>query len=217
MSALRSEFGEHERPRGPAVSILMATHRSGYLPDALASVRAQTRQDFQLLMDYTPGAPLGARLNRLASIAVGTWFVILCDDDRLSPDFLDELLRAADTDPVARVLYSDVTVLRDDGGLQRAHMKPWTLDSFREGPPCWITSLVRRDLWQQIGGHDTALAYHDYDFWYRCYLAGAQARHVAAPLWQYREHPQQWTHRVDRTTARAAIEAKHPELAKVTA
>lgn len=58
----------------------------------------------------------------------------------------------------------------------------------------WVQPEVfyRRSLWERVGGFDTT--YHlafDYDFWVRCFLAGAKVAHIARPLTQFRLHSAQ--------------------------
>lgn len=196
----------------PSVSVLIPSHRMEFLGGAMGSVFQQTFTDYELLIDYQR-APMGTRLNRLGLMARGEWLVVLADDDELLPDFLKTTLSFISSVPDAGIIYTDAIILSlgtTNGTIAR--MKPWTFDNFREGPPCWLTSLVRRDIWLLVGGHDGALAYHDYDFWYRCYLNGASAVHVPEPLWRYREHPGQWTKAVDRRDARERFLERHPEL-----
>ncbi len=58
----------------------------------------------------------------------------------------------------------------------------------------WVQPEVfyRRSLWERVGGFDTS--YHlafDYDFWVRCFLAGAKVAHIPRPLTQFRLHSAQ--------------------------
>ncbi|MGV3533760.1 MAG: glycosyltransferase family 2 protein, partial [Chthoniobacteraceae bacterium] len=58
----------------------------------------------------------------------------------------------------------------------------------------WVQPEVfyRRRLWEKVGGFDTG--YHlafDYDFWVRCFRAGAQVRHLPRELAQFRKHGEQ--------------------------
>ena len=55
----------------------------------------------------------------------------------------------------------------------------------------WVQPEVffRRSLWEKVGGFDTA--YHlafDYDFWVRCFRAGARVAHLPATLTRFRIH-----------------------------
>ena len=58
----------------------------------------------------------------------------------------------------------------------------------------WVQPEVfyRRRLWEQLGGFNSA--YHlafDYDFWVRCFLAGARVAHLPEPLARFRRHAAQ--------------------------
>jgi glycosyltransferase involved in cell wall biosynthesis len=49
--------------------------------------------------------------------------------------------------------------------------------------------FFRRTLWEKVGGFDTS--YHltfDYDFWVRCFRAGARVAHLPATLTKFRVH-----------------------------
>ena len=55
----------------------------------------------------------------------------------------------------------------------------------------WVQPEVffRRSLWEKVGGFDTG--YHlafDYDFWVRCFRAGARVAHLPATLTRFRIH-----------------------------
>jgi hypothetical protein len=55
----------------------------------------------------------------------------------------------------------------------------------------WVQPEVffRRALWEKAGGFDTSwnLAF-DYDFWVRCFQAGARVAHLPIPLARFRRH-----------------------------
>lgn len=58
----------------------------------------------------------------------------------------------------------------------------------------WVQPEVffRRGLWERVGGFDTR--YHlafDFDYWVRCFLAGARVQRLARPLAKFRIHAAQ--------------------------
>jgi glycosyltransferase involved in cell wall biosynthesis len=58
----------------------------------------------------------------------------------------------------------------------------------------WVQPEVfyRRALWEKVGGFDTTYDLtFDYDFWVRCFLAGARVAHLPEVLCQFRKHPDQ--------------------------
>lgn len=122
--AASSESGDPKPPgsAAPAVSVIMAAHNSGgFISQAIASVQAQTRGDWELIVvddasdDGTPdvvtaiaaadprvrlialernfGAPAGPR-NVGIRAARGRWVAILDDDDLWHPQKLDLQLNA---------------------------------------------------------------------------------------------------------------------------
>ena len=71
----------------------------------------------------------------------------------------------------------------------------------------WVQPEVffRRTLWEKAGGFDPSwhLAF-DYDFWVRCFRAGARVAHLPVPLTQFRRHSEQKSS----ASARAADEIR---------
>lgn len=110
-----------ESTHAPLVSVIMPVYNGGaLLPAALESVRAQTVSDFELLLIddgstdgsreicqnlaqadprvrffSQPNAGICAARNRGMEVMRGRWFTFCDDDDRMRPDALEILLRAA--------------------------------------------------------------------------------------------------------------------------
>ena len=84
----------------------------------------------------------------------------------------------------------------------------------------WVQPEVffRRALWEKVGGFDTA--YHlafDYDFWVRCFRAGARVAHLPATLTRFRLHAGQKSAAAEQAAdeIRAIVQktlATHPPL-----
>jgi tetratricopeptide (TPR) repeat protein len=130
----------------PTVSVVIpAYNQARYLPEAVASVLAQTWRDFELIIvddgatDATPEVidrfladasidrPLrsirqvnqglaGAR-NTGIRLARGAWIGLLDSDDLWEPRFLEALLAAASADPQAAVVYCPVRYIDPQGEL----------------------------------------------------------------------------------------------------
>lgn len=49
-----------------------------------------------------------------------------------------------------------------------------------------VTALIRRDLWDEVGGMPSLPHAEDWAFWKRCLAAGAVFRCVPEVLWTYR-------------------------------
>jgi glycosyltransferase involved in cell wall biosynthesis len=126
----------------PYFSVVMATHqRPQLLRRALASLRAQSCQDFEALVVADDGDPETARVaaemlgprdsflrrsgvpgpalsrNRGLQAARGQWLLFLDDDDTFAPHHL-ETVRAQAADPAAMVLFSDCEVVTEDRSVE---------------------------------------------------------------------------------------------------
>ena len=125
----------------PFFSVLIATHlRSALLRRSLNSLRAQTFQDFEIIVVADAwdadsavaavdllrpcdrflkrsGAP-GPALSRNAALdmACGEWVVFLDDDDTFLPSHL-QTVHVEACDPAAQLLFSDCAVIIEDRSL----------------------------------------------------------------------------------------------------
>jgi glycosyltransferase involved in cell wall biosynthesis len=126
----------------PAVTICIPTlsvERLRYLREAVACARAQTRTDIEIVISDDCGPPeieayareqasidprvryrrnerrlgLGGNWNAVAQDARGEYLVIIGDDDRLLPEFVEKLLAASGPDTA--VLFSNHYVINSHG------------------------------------------------------------------------------------------------------
>lgn len=197
-------------------SVLIASHRKQFLQRAIDSVMAQTlpREQLQLLVNYSPDPELFlTNWNDLCSIAKGEYVCILGDDDTMEPAYIQTCIAALDASG-ADIAYTDVYYRDGTGRLIDTYRPPGviTLDTMRGGNKIWSSSIVRRELWQRIGGYDMPIPYvHDYDFWVRCLQAGAKTEYVPIIGWNHYAHNEgRVTTTSDKTEAWAAFDCKHP-------
>ena len=197
------------------VSVLIASHRSQFLPRALASVFAQTlpAAEVQTLVNYSPEPSLfRTNWNDLARIAKGDYLVILGDDDTLEPEYLEAAVTTLDTTG-ADIAYAQTQGRNGRGDATGVYVpsSAITLETMRRGNAIWQSSVVRRTTWQAVEGYDMSIPYaHDYDFWVRCLQHGATTTYLPMIGWNHYEHNQG---RVTTTTDHAAnwrlFDAKH--------
>lgn len=128
--------------KGPLVTIGIPIYkRLHMLPGALRSVAAQDYSEIELLVSDNgqngPDLPalvkkhyprqfsfrrnevteeiMSRHFNQLVRAAKGKYFVLLCDDDELSPNFVSELVSALESDPDVAVALPRVQVLDEAG------------------------------------------------------------------------------------------------------
>ena len=197
-------------------SVLIASHRQQFLPRAIASVFAQTlpKHELQLLVNYSAEPALFlTNWNDLCSIAKGEYVCILGDDDTMEPAYIQSCISALDASG-ADIAYTDVYYRDGSGRLLDTYRPPGTitLETMRQGNKIWSSSIVRREVWQRIGGYDMPIPYvHDYDFWVRCLKAGAKTEYVPIIGWNhYAHHEGRVTTTSDHTEAWRVFDAKHP-------
>ena len=200
----------------PAVSVVIATHNYGrYLPAALDSALGQTDRDFEIVVvddgstDDTPtviqsylheprltyqrterrGQPkaknLGIRLAR------GPLIAFLDADDVWLPAKLERQVPLFDGEPDLGVVYSR-RLLVDEEGFELEYAQPslhrgWVLSRiFRSNFVCFSSSVVRRRVFEAVGGFDESIGLAiDYDLWLRVAL-GYRFDFVDEPLVKYR-------------------------------
>ncbi|MEO6122061.1 MAG: glycosyltransferase [Ilumatobacteraceae bacterium] len=127
-----------------------------YLREAVASVLAQTRSDWLLLIVDDAGpepadalvAELGddritlfrndrnlglaGNWNTAAAMATTPWVTLLHADDRLHPDYASEVLAAADRNPALAAIFTDTDIIDADG--RPARSLPETVKRFARRP-----------------------------------------------------------------------------------
>jgi glycosyltransferase involved in cell wall biosynthesis len=201
----------------PLVSVIIPCYNyARFLPDAVASVLAQTCADWELIVvddgsgDATlatvqqlmvqhpdrrirlfqqPNAGPAAARNTGAERAVGEYLLFLDADDMLEPPLLEQALAVLREQPTVGFVYSGMHLFgQDEHEWPSVSFDLALLTLYNYVLP---HALVRRAAWQQVGGFDTARslwAFEDWDFWLRVAAAGWQGWHIAAPLIRYRRH-----------------------------
>jgi glycosyltransferase involved in cell wall biosynthesis len=202
----------------PAVSILIPTYnRPEFLAQAIESALKQTVSDIEVVVGddsdqggavvRAAGDPrvrhqpnerrLGMARNwqRLLDNARGAFVLLLMDDDRLRPGFLERGLAEFDADPSLGVVFTNVTFACEDGGsdiVRRCDLRPGRHERFAETfvrtKPVGISAaLWRADIWPAIRPlPDTASS--DMVIFGRIADLGWPFHYVDEPLMRYRVH-----------------------------
>lgn len=149
--------------------------RAHLLRECRRSVLCQTYEQWEHLVEVDRDREgCAVVMNRLAADAKGEWLLPLADDDLLLPGCLETLLAGAEG---ADVVYAPPLVT---GNEDR-----WWF--FQEPPAIPSFALIRRSLWERLGGYDEALRREeDRQLWVAALAAGARFERVDAPTWVYR-------------------------------
>ncbi len=172
----------------PVVSVLTPSilERRDLLRECEASVKAQTASEWEhlILIDRNHDG-CSITMNHLARAARGKYVIPLADDDLLLPGAIEALLAGAVDG--ADIVYAPPLVTGNED-------RWW----FYQAPPVIPSfGLIRRDLWDQLGGYDeTLLREEDRSFWTRALEVGATFQRVDAPVWVYRQHDSNKSFRV---------------------
>lgn len=189
----------------PKVSILIPASRRD-IDLTLQSVFDQTCQDYEILIAYDK-TRYEEKLNDLAKIARGEFLLVLCDDDRLDPYFLENTLAASEG---YDIVYTDIKTF---GDLEQVWPgNPFTAEVLKVTTAPWITSLIRKSVWCELGGADASGIYWDWDFYIRCFKAGKKAFCVHEPLFIYQVHQQSESAKWNHQERRLKMKQKHNEI-----
>lgn len=187
------------------VLVIVPVHdRLEFLAEALASIEAQTRRADEVIVtgnllynDVAPRIPaklpvfvtvtqagIVERLNRAIEVSGCDAFVVLCDDDKLAPTFLERLVGEMERTGVD-VVYSDLQVFGERNWYAPA--REWNEANVNLNATPYVTALCRRRAWQRAGGFHAG-DFFDWLFWFRCFYTGATASHLREALFHWRLH-----------------------------
>lgn len=191
----------------PVVTVVVPcfnTHQ--HLPEAIASVRAQTFPGIELLV-IDDGSTDPQTLACLASLppdirvvrqenrglpaarnagmrmARGRFVMPLDCDDRIEPTMIAACVEAAERTGAAYA-YAQIALTGDASGIVRKPFNFFEQLATNHLPYCL---LMRRDVWQQVGGYDEAMwqGYEDWELNIRLGAAGFFGVQVPQPLFVY--------------------------------
>jgi glycosyltransferase involved in cell wall biosynthesis len=140
-------------------------------------------------------------LNKGLARTTGEILGFLNADDVLMPGALPTVAKAFAENPEIDIVYGGVEWIDADGRAQGLHAGD--ISSLGEvldiqhvwwAHRQWVQPEVffRRRLWERVGAFDTR--YHlafDYDYWVRCFLAGARVKRLPETLVRFRLHAEQ--------------------------
>ncbi len=171
------------------VSVIIPYNKDrGFLKEAIKSVKEQTYQNWELILEHGKGT-LGENVNKALEKADGEYIKILAEDDLLTRDCLKILI---DGIQGYDFVYSDAENFGElpPGWNTRSHDKTVSMDGMLRGNGIHGgTTLYRSSMLQIVGGYDTGLwTGEEYDLHLRLIKAGHKHRHVPGIVYRYRIH-----------------------------
>ena len=199
----------------PRVAIIMPVLDAGRdLERALRSVAAQTFVDREMVIvdDGSRDPYTRAVLDRAAASGAATvhrtenrgpaaarnlaierarapYILPLDADDWLAPRFLERTVPALDADPGIGVVHTWVALEGEHHGTWRTG--PFEIPALLARCTVHVSSLFRREVWEQTGGYDPRFveASEDWDFWLGAAARGWRGHCVPEVLAHYHRGP----------------------------
>jgi glycosyltransferase involved in cell wall biosynthesis len=198
----------------PLVSIVLPTHNGArYIGLSIQSCLDQTYSHWELLIvddastDETPSLiaefaardsrvqvfrhadnhKLPAALNTGFAHAQGEYLTWTSDDNYYHPQALAEMVAFLETHPTVGVVYTDYSVI-DEDGLITNHVTAPEARHLVHKAAVGACFLYRREVYETIGEYDeTVFLAEDYDFWLRASIK-FQLSPLHKELYFYRRH-----------------------------
>lgn len=177
--------GQHRAGPGDRDITVVIAHipiRQRQLQAALRSVDRQVLQPHATIVEvdmHHEGA--AATKNRGLAQVTTDWVAFLDDDDAMLPTHLMRLRQAAQ-DTTADVVYSVPVVPENPGWVLKEpqYFRPFDPDVLRQRSYIQTTSLVRAELFREVGGFQCPQGsdYDDWGGWLTMLNAGAKFHHV---------------------------------------
>ena len=195
------------------VSIIIPWYNGGkYLPEAVASARAQTHPSLEIIVvdDHstdpetltiyerlrgegiqvlqTPAGRKGPSAARNTGIAAATgeYLLPLDADDVIAPAYVSKAVAVLEADPAIGICYCHARFM----GLKSGPWKlpPYSFEELLCGNMIFATALFRKADWEKVGGYDERLTVglEDYALWLRLTDQGTRVHRLEEELFFYR-------------------------------
>lgn len=241
MPHLHTQSDQAAAPGTPRVSVVIPCYNHArFLPEAVASVVAQTFTDWEIIIvdDGSPDdtATVAQRLiaahpdrrirlirqenrgqaearNAGIRAARAPYILPLDADDLIEPEMLAQTVAVLDAHPGVGFVYTDVRRFGAENNVLRT--LPYSLERLRFENLMMPATLFRREAWEQVGGFRSPVqGYEDREFWVSLADAGWQGWHIPQPLMRYRRTEGSMLSKARRRDLelRAKIFLLHPRL-----
>ncbi len=177
-------------------------------------------RDPRLRVVANAGSGLVAALNTAAGAARADYLARMDADDIALPVRLERQLGLLEAEPELGLVGAQVEIFTDAGtvlpGFQRyqAWLNSLTTDAsirremFIESPIPHPTAVLRRSVFQRMGGYRNPPWAEDYDLWLRAYQTGINMAKPSGILLRWRDRPARLTRTDSRYSPRRFVQAK---------
>jgi glycosyltransferase involved in cell wall biosynthesis len=191
------------RPKCDVSVIVTCYNKEKYMEEALESVKRQTRQPKEVILIHdacdNPMAhalattiilPENVGVSQARDVGVkfstGKLILFLDADDVLSPDYLEKMVLTISKG--ADITYPDLFIWQgEDSSLS---VPPKTLDAAylkkNELIPIPVTSMMKREVYEEVGGFKEMPVLEDLDFFARAMCKGYIFKKTETLLWYRR-------------------------------
>ena len=206
----------------PIISIVLPTYNgSKFIHYSVESCLQQTFKNFELIIvndcstDDTPqiietyakkdsrirvihnehNKKLSLSLNTGFDAAQGKYHTWTSDDNYYAPEALQTLYDILEKNSSCDLVYTDYTLIDDDGKTFGTRTFNNIYDSFTNWLGCGACFLYKASVYRANNGYNaSAFLIEDYDFFMRAFLQCRFYYHNAYNLYYYREHPASLTY-----------------------
>lgn len=168
-------------------TILICTYGSGEWAKRGADTAAATHQPgCDVLAVHDADATLAEVRNAAAAEAAGDWLCFLDADDELAPGYIEEMgaawMRGAIFEDWSPLLVPSVLMADDPRAVPA--IPDWHRDIYTLNCAV-IGTLIRKELFLEVGGFGDEPIYEDWALWLRCIAKGTRMVPVPAAVYRY--------------------------------
>jgi glycosyltransferase involved in cell wall biosynthesis len=197
----------------PLISVVIPCYNDGvYLPETISKLALQSFQSFEIIIVndgstdvqtldilkqlatqpniqvlHKENGRMSAARNYGVQHAKGTYIAALDADDYFDPSFFSKAIAIMDKEPATAVVTSYIKYFGDKTGNSKP--RGGNAYNFLFSNQCSACAMVRKDIWNQVGGYDESmkLGYEDWEFYIRITKLNFEVHLIPEYLLFYRQ------------------------------
>lgn len=189
------------------------------------AIESLDRSDPRLRVVRSPERGIVAALNHGASLARGALLARMDGDDIALPERLGRQVAMLDADPDLGIVGCEVELFSEQGiAAGYRHYQHWinglrspddiSREMFVESPIPHPSAVMRREVFDAIGGYRDTFWAEDYDLWLRAHARGIRMAKPDGILLRWRDHDRRLSRRDRRYALERFVRAKAHYLAR---